>query len=127
MPKYSQAERAESLAALRKVMRKGSTVYVSVGHASRSGMSRTIHVRTIAKNVPSQWDWHVARVLGLPLKEDGVRIDGCGMDMGFHLVYCLGRALWPKGGKLPKGAYGRNGDKSGFETDGGYLLTHRWL
>lgn len=127
MPRYSKAEIAESTAALRKVMRKGSTVYVSVGHVSKSGMSRTIHVRTISRNVPSQWDFHVARVLGLTQREDGVRIDGCGMDMGFQLVYLLGRHLWPKGSKLPKGEHGRNGDKSGFETDGGYLLTHRWL
>ena len=25
----------------------------------------------------------------------GVRVSGAGMDMGFHLVYSLGRAVWP--------------------------------
>ncbi len=127
MPRYSKEEVRDCTIELRKAMRKGSTVYVSVGRVARSGMSRTIHVRTIAKGEPRQWDWHVARVLGLTLTDDGVRIGGCGMDMGFQIVYLLGRHLWPKGSSLPKGRHGRNGDTSGFETDGGYLLTHRWL
>ncbi len=127
MPRYSKSEVSESLEVLRKAMRKGSTVYVTVGHVAKSGMSHTIHVRTMTRNAPLQWDWHVARVLGLTLTDDGVRIGGCGMDMGFYIVYQLGRKLWPKGSKLPKGARGRNGDTSGFEKDGGYLLTHRWL
>jgi hypothetical protein len=73
------------------------------------------------------------------------------MDMGWELVYTLGCYLWPEGfgikGKLPlgrtcrpatkekaalavsKGAefYGRNGDTSGWDDDGGYALSHRWL
>jgi hypothetical protein len=58
---------------------------------------------------------------------DGVPVKGCGMDMGFHLVYAVASYLWPKGAKLPKGTYGRNGDKSGYEKSGGYLLKSHWL
>lgn len=30
-------------------------------------------------------------------KRDGFRVSGCGMDMGFHLVYCLGQTLFHDG------------------------------
>jgi hypothetical protein len=36
---------------------------------------------------------------------NGIRVGGCGMDMGFHLVYTLSRALF----------------------DDGYYVKHEWL
>ena|ERR1035437_1828097 len=50
---------------------------------------------------------------------------GCGMDMGFHLVYNLGRTLFPEGFKVE--GRGRNGDASGWDKDGGYALKQRWI
>ena len=68
--------------------------------------------------------------------------------MGFEVVYNLGRQLFPKGfGTVSYGGIcpqtkeeaerlvatgktsfcGRNGDKSGWDNDGGYALKHRWL
>ena len=87
---------------------------------------------------------------------DGVVVGGCGMDMGFHCVYSISRSMFPDGfgvegnggidndGKpwrpRPKTREeaarmvaagvkfcGRNGDKSGWDDDGGYALNHRWL
>jgi len=58
-------------------------------------------------------------------KSGGIKIGGCGMDMGFELVYCLGRKLFPDGFKV-KGI-GRNGDTSGWDKDGGYALKYNWL
>ena len=52
----------------------------------------------------------------------GLVIGGCGMDMGFHVVYNLGRAMWPDGTPDPHGT--RNGEP---DRDGGYALKHRWL
>lgn len=52
----------------------------------------------------------------------GLKVSGCGMDMGFHLVYNLGATLWPKGTKKPHGT--RNGEP---DSCGGYALQHRWL
>lgn len=54
--------------------------------------------------------------------QQGIRVGGCGMDMGFNLVYNLGATLWPKGTKKPHGT--RNGEP---DTAGGYALKHRWL
>lgn len=52
----------------------------------------------------------------------GIRIGGCGMDMGFSLVYSLGHTLWPKGTPKPHGK--RNGEP---DSAGGYALKHSWL
>lgn len=72
--------------------------------------------------------WHVAQVTGRKMTDNhAIKCHGCGMDMGFDLVYTLGRCLYPKGFKLPKGKRGRNGDKSGFDNDGGYALNQIWL
>ncbi len=58
-------------------------------------------------------------------EQDALVVGGCGMDMGFHIVYNLGRVLFPDGFKVE--GRGRNGDTSGWDKDGGYALNHRWL
>lgn len=52
----------------------------------------------------------------------GIAASGCGMDMGFNLVYNLGATLWPKGTPKPHGK--RNGEP---DRSGGYALKHSWL
>lgn len=74
---------------------KGTTIYTILRHVSRSGMSRVIcpvvvvdgEIRWV--NLYDEQDkkkfWHK-----WDRKEDGYRLSGCGMDMGFALVYDLG-------------------------------------
>jgi hypothetical protein len=52
----------------------------------------------------------------------GIIIGGCGMDMGFALVYNLGSTLWPNGTPEPHGTRNREPD-----SDGGYALKHNWV
>ena len=92
-------------------------------------MSRTIRVVLIKTGDDGRcYTLHpnhaVSVVLGLPLARSGggVVITGCGMDMGFELVYRLGMALWPDGTKEPHGT--RNGEP---DSHGGYALKHQWL
>lgn len=68
--------------------------------------------------------WLAARAMDDTFDRDrqGIKIGGAGMDMGFALVYNLGRTMWPKGTKKPHGT--RNGVPDG---DGGYALAHAWL
>jgi len=104
-------------------LKPGDTVKTVVRNCSRSGMSRAITL--IAPNCENI-DYYAATVMGSKVDDNngGIKIGGCGMDMGFALVYELGRALWPDGdGKYIRE---RNGNK-GPEKDGGYLLNHRWL
>lgn len=68
--------------------------------------------------------WLAAKAMGdtYDRKREGIKIGGCGMDMGFALVYNLGATLWPNGTPKPHGT--RNGEP---DNAGGYALKHRWL
>ena len=120
------AARAE----LARMLRPGDTVYTRLEHVSRSGMTRRISVMVMRENEPQNITYTVAHALGDGpsfdrSRHDGLRVNGCGMDMGFHLVYSLGRVLFPDG--FPVTGVGRNGDTPGHDRDGGYALRHRWI
>lgn len=67
--------------------------------------------------------WRAADAMGRKWHDkSGIAIGGCGMDMGFSLVYDLGRTLWPNG--TPKAHSTRNGEP---DRDGGYALKHQWI
>jgi len=131
--KTAKAEKLEEnkrcLKQLRKWLRPGDTVYTVLKHCSASGMSREIDLLIVRKNEVIRIGYYVARVTDRAIgNHGGVKIGGCGTDMGFALVYELSRTLFPKGFKVGrKGTHARNGDKTGFDTDGGYALNHSWL
>lgn len=132
MAKITKAQLAEIEASrenLRELLKPGDEVSTIVRHVSKSGMMRVIALKVFKDNRVYDISYNAAIATGHKLhpKYDGIKIEGCGMDMGFELVYQLGRALYPKGFELADNQYGRNGDKSGFDTDGGYALKHRWL
>ena len=123
----------EAVERLRNWLKPGDTVYTSVVHVSRSGMQRSIKVYQIKDNQPLFLSYNVAKALGSGYDQhrEAVKISGCGMDMGFHLVYELARTLWPNGydcigDKCPSNDH-RNGDHSTTHSDGGYALSQRWL
>jgi hypothetical protein len=98
MTKAAQAERAEAIERLREWVKPGDQLFTILRNVSASGMSRTIQVIKIdAKGEPLFLGFNVAQALGLTFdsKREGVKVSGCGMDMGFHLVDSLGRALYP--------------------------------
>lgn len=78
-------------------------------HCSKSGMSRDISLYYKDINIT----YYVAKVLGNKLRNsngfNAVRVSGCGMDMGFYLVYSLSCALY------------------GSLNRGGYAVGHKWL
>jgi len=112
---------------LKEIIEKGNRiVYTTVKRVSRSGMFRVIDCFVIVDNKPLHINWHIDKI-GLykrDKEQEGLRVSGCGMDMGFSVVYNLGSKLFPNGDG--KTITGRNGDKKP-ETDGGYLLTQKWL
>lgn len=119
----------ESIKHLRSILKPGTTVYHALKHVSSSGMSRQISFFIVSKDKRIQCiDWHLSHATGYKRADNGaIKVSGCGMDMGFAVVYNLGRKLYPKGFKLGKNQYGRNGDRSGFDTDGGYSLKSEWI
>lgn len=98
----------------RRVDKKGTTIYTKVTHVARSGMSRSIECFVIVDNEPVNLTWAVARILGDPCdqKNGGVKVGGCGMDMGFHIVNYL--------------SYSLHGHHNAHPL-AGYTLEHRWL
>ena len=108
---------------LRKMLKPGATVYTVLRHVSSSGMTRRIDLYTVRKGEIAYLSGYAANLMGYTLHKDGgIVVQGCGMDMGFELVYNLGAYLWPNGTKKPHGT--RNGEP---DTAGGYALKHRWL
>lgn len=145
-PMTGKYKQNPSIQHLRRLgVRPGATVYTSITHVSASGMTRHIRVYVVTRYAEkgrgvrheiTDITGHVAAVLGYR-RARGSRWDlvvgGCGMDMGFHVVYSLGRAMFPKGGPLAKSNGVRQAQelrsdpKANTERDGGYLLHHKAL
>ena len=90
------------------------TVYTVLRSVSASGMTRHISLKV----VDSDGDilditYLAARALGDKLQErngfNTLKVNGCGMDMGFHIVYSLSSVLY-----------------AGQER-AGYKLAQRWI
>jgi hypothetical protein len=114
------AHRAYACTQLRAILSPGMVVHTILRHVSRSGMMR--HISVIGPD-SRNLDYLVSIALDDKLADGGgIKCGGCGMDMGFNLVYCLGFALWPKGTPEPHGK--RNGEP---DSSGGYALKHAWL
>ena len=97
--KYSKEEVQNATEMLKKCAPKGSTVHCVLRGVSRSGMQRRIDfyaIDTSDKKRPrlqylSGW---MAVVMGMTRQDRGLKVNGCGMDMGFHMVECLAAALY---------------------------------
>jgi len=125
----------EARETLRNLCPPGTTVYTVLRHVARSGMSRRIDLYVIQDGEP-RW------LSGLYKNADGIRhgkfdaitVQGCGMDMGFHLVYNLSRMLYGNtfpciGEECPSNDHS-NGDRDRTphaHSDGGYALRQRWM
>lgn len=135
MTKYSKAEIEESRKSLLEDLKPGDTVYTKVNHVSRSGMSRNIEVYIFKNNQPFYLSYDAARVLGWGQAKDGsVKVGGCGMDMGFHLVYSLSYRLFPEykctgdGCMSPVHINQPTTPRDGITIhEDGYALKQRWL
>jgi hypothetical protein len=94
-----QQEQADAIAKLRELLPPGSTVYTILRHVSRSGMSRSISAVVVEDGEPVVIDYLVRHALGLTFDRTngGLKVQGGGMDMGFHVVYSLSYALYPNG------------------------------
>jgi len=135
--------REEALEKLREIMTPGAVAQTILRHTSRSGMMRSISI--VLNGV--DYSFIVARALieRIDQTHGGIKVAGCGMDMGFHLVYSLASALYPDGfGCIGSPSWPRscpsndhsNGDrdfaphdavKKPWHKQGGYALRQTWL
>lgn len=95
---------------------EGATVYTVLRSVSSSGMSCTMSLKVARDGKILDLTYYAATVLDYPLVEvngsRALRVGGCGMDMGFHIVYSLSRSLFRT---------------RAADGDPGYLLNHSWL
>lgn len=110
---------------LLEILRPNDVIYTNLRYCSRSGMSRSISLHYIDE------EKNMRDISGLAAKamkdkidekHGGIKIGGCGMDMGFALVYNLGCYLWPNGTPEPHSK--RNGL---LDSSGGYALKQQWI
>lgn len=149
----TKTQQTEAIETLRGIISAGDRVYTVLRHRSSSGMTRWLDLYVMKNNEPRCITWLASKALEWTYdpKRDAVKVSGCGMDMGFHAVYCLGRRLFPEGfgiegedalgrkvrpltpAKAAKAVekgfrfYGRNGDSTGWDRDGGYALRQEWM
>jgi hypothetical protein len=136
-----------SILHLRELLKPGDTVYTILRHVSRSGMCRRISLLIGEGKAVRDISWDVAYATGDPVKnragyvqDVGIEVGGCGMDMGFNLVYNLSRVLFPEGYVCTGESCGSNDHRNDHSEamrrknfvgkmhtgDGGYALHHRW-
>lgn len=133
----------EYITKLRETLKPGDTLHTVLRSVSRSGMSRVIDVYLLSCDdgkVEKRWlSYWIAKACGFSFQDrrglpEGIKVGGCGMDMGFHVVYTLSRVIWPNGyecsGTTCRSNDHSNGDrnyKPHHHNDGGYALRHEWL
>jgi hypothetical protein len=109
-----EREQREAADKLRAMLGDQPRIYTVLRHVSASGMSRDISLMVADGDDIINITYTAATVLGDRVRESrghwAIRVGGCGMDMGFHLVYTLSDRL-----------YRETRDRAG------YVVDHRWL
>ena len=108
--KITKKEIAQLIEQVREIVKPGDKIYTILRHVSRSGMQRRISTLIWDEELKDMREisYLFAQLSGyrLPKHGDaGIIADGCGMDMGFSIVYNVSMAVF--------------GD--------GYALKHQWL
>ena len=139
--RYTKKDKVLALARIRNLVKAGDTVYVTLNHVSRTGMSRDASVYAVQNNVLYNITQDVAILTDNSLTRlGGVLLRGCGVDVGLQLVYNLSRVLYPAGfdclgrDNVTHFVCGSNDHTNGDDNykphhhlDGGYALRHRWI
>lgn len=141
--KETEEKRLDAIKYLRTIIKQGDRVYTGLQHVSSSGMSRRIKVYMPVKSerenngmAIQDISWYVSHACGIRYNQDyrSLVVGGCGMDMGYHVVYKLARVLYRDdfeciGENCPSNDH-VNGDKvkkGQQHSDAGYSLTHSWI
>lgn len=116
-----ETESDEARIELKKLFVKANyKAYTILRSVSKSGMFRRISVLLFIDNEPFFVDYLISRLghYKRDTKNEGLRVSGCGMDMGFDVVYNTSRAVFIDEVE---------NEKLIHRKDGGYVVSHRWL
>ena len=111
----TEYNKVEAIAYLKTILTPGQIVYTVLKSVSSSGMSRKIDLLIVNDGNIQNINFYVLQSEGSSTEkwEKGITANGCGMDMGFNLVYNLSYRLF--------------NDPNNKETDAGYKLKQQWL
>lgn len=113
LPEKTKAafDRENACEFIRDEMKKDARVFTLLRHVSPSGMTRRISCFIARDNQIIDITYYVAKVLEVKRhrKDGGIVVSGCGMDMGFDLVYRLSGRLY------------------GYEDSGAYRINQSWM
>ena len=89
-------ERERAVAFLREKLRPGMTVYTVLRSVSASGMSRCLDLYCVYQGEIIRITWSAAQALDgiYDTRKSALRVNGCGMDMGFDAVHSLAQVLF---------------------------------
>lgn len=110
-------ERVQAIESLRDLFAGDNSpvIHTITRHVSASGMTRDISLIYVKEGAIHNITWRAALALEWALSERSgyraLRVQGAGMDMGFHTVYTLSSVLY----------------RGTVETDAGYVLSQAWL
>lgn len=111
-----------------RIIKGNLKVYCILRHVSRSGMSRNIDFYTIIDNEIYYLTYWIGVVLDYPisnksgLSDNGLVVGGCGMDMGFSVVYNLSRKLFKDDDEFKEVQ-----KETGYTKDAGYKIKYQWI
>lgn len=136
--KYTKEEvkHAREFLVERLGIKPGDTIQTIVRHVSKSGMSRDISAYYAKGGDVFNISYHAAVLMGSPMAKsrEAVKMGGCGMDMGFALVYDLAYYLFKDGFDCIGGTCPSNDHSNGdldytphHHKGGGYALRQRWM
>ena len=105
--KGKELEKQQAIDSLRNIFNlmppEKRVIYCVLRSVSASGMSRVIDFYTIENNKPQYLSGLIRMALGYRMaKNGGLVVGGCGMDMGFHVVYSVASVIY-------------GGDRGGYE------------
>jgi hypothetical protein len=110
-----EQERESARAYLLSILNKQNkpTLYTNLKSVSSSGMSRDMKVLAAVEGEIVDVTYYVGKLdIGTIKERNGqrvIRVGGCGMDMGFHVVYSVSSMLY------------------GYEERGAYTIRHEWI
>jgi len=110
-----EQERESARAYLLSILNKQNkpTLYTNLKSVSSSGMSRDMKVLAAVEGEIVDVTYYVGKLdIGTIKERNGqrvIRVGGCGMDMGFHVVYTVSAILY------------------GYEERGAYTIRHEWI
>src|SRR5690606_30251682 len=99
---YTKEETQEAQDILRDILTPGQTIYTSLRSVASNGTSR--HIQVMVPGVSQDGKPYIGNITSLVARACGFRVSdktdalvvsGWGMDFGFHVVYSIGRALYP--------------------------------